>query len=86
MALTPYLMDHVFDELFRPTLYDQNFGQCLPPLTNFMRDFSVPLRSGYVRPWRHVNAHQSGLSNVINDKDSFKVNKCTAIFGLVIKC
>lgn len=73
MALTPFLLDQVIDDIIRPTVYDQHFGLGLP-LADFARDYSVPLRSGYLRPWRHVNAHQSGLSNVINDKDSFKVN------------
>lgn len=73
MSLLPYLWNDILDDFARPTIYDQNFGVGLP-LTDFIRDFSVPLRSGYMRPWRHVGAQESGLSNVINDKDSFKVN------------
>lgn len=72
MALTPYLLEQVIDDMFKPNLYDQHFGAGLP--LTFTRDFSVPLRSGYMRPWRHSHPHHSGLSNVINDKDSFKVN------------
>ncbi|KAI5714454.1 hypothetical protein M8J76_017355 [Diaphorina citri] len=38
------------------------------------RILSVPLRSGYVRPWRHVLENESGVSNFGLDKEGLKVN------------
>lgn len=69
--LLPYLLDTSFYDVTRPTIYDQNFGV---GLSDFAKDFSVPLRAGYMRPWRVSPAEASGLSRVINDKDSFKVS------------
>lgn len=65
--LLPYLLDGSINDVSRPTIYDQHFGLGLS-------DFSVPLRAGYLRPWRFSPVEESGLSHVINDKDSFKVN------------
>lgn len=65
--LLPYLLEGSINDVSRPTIYDQHFGLGLS-------DFSMPLRSGYLRPWRFSPAEESGLSHVINDKDSFKVN------------
>jgi hypothetical protein len=72
MALLPYL-----DDLMRPMvdLYDQNFGMGLDDL--FMPTRSLlagPLRSGYLRPWRHIAPINSGVSNVKIDNEGFKVN------------
>lgn len=65
--LLPYLLDGSINDVTRPNIYDQHFGLGLS-------DFSVPLRAGYMRPWRFLPVGESGLSHVINDKDSFKVN------------
>lgn len=77
MSLIPYLLHDVLEDFAKPTICDQHFGLGLP-LTDFICDFSVPLRSGYLRPWRHSSVQDSGLSNVVNDEDSFKVSTlCT---------
>lgn len=73
MSVIPYLLDEALEDFTRPTIYDQHFGVGLPQ-TGFIHTFSVPLRAGYLRPWRHGSVQDSGLSNVVNDKDSFKVS------------
>lgn len=79
MSLLPLLLNEL-EELRRPTLgnlFDQHFGMGL------LNDqlvcprhigFSVPLRSGYIRPWRTQASEQSGVSNITSDKNTFKVN------------
>lgn len=74
MSLVPWLND-LFYERRWPALYDQNFGLGISSLDLATPSlFSVPLRSGYFRPWRLMATNDSGVSNVVNDKDSFKVN------------
>lgn len=74
MSILPYLLHDLFDEARRPTLYDQHFGVGISPANMASPGvLSVPLRSGYMRPWRHLATADSGVSNVINDKDSFTV-------------
>lgn len=73
MSLIPYLLNEVLEDFARPTIYDQHFGVGLP-ITDFVQDFSVPLRAGYLRPWRHGSVQDSGVASVVNDKDSFKVS------------
>lgn len=58
-------------------LFDQHFG------VGLMSDQSVyprhtvslvPLRSGYMRPWRTQSSEQSGVSSINVDKNTFRVN------------
>ncbi|KAL1138503.1 hypothetical protein AAG570_008566 [Ranatra chinensis] len=79
MSLLSVLLDEL-DRHRRPTfgdLYDQNFAlgllhdDVLHPVTSLL---SVPLRSGYRRPWRAMNAGDSGVSNIRNDSEGFKIN------------
>lgn len=77
MSLIPYLLNEL-EDLAHPSLYDQHFGLSYPGhdlfnLTNAPRVLSVPLRSGYVRPWRHVGENESGVSNLSLDKQGLKV-------------
>lgn len=74
MSLVPYLLSDYLEGIRRPTLYDQHFGLGISPSDMASPGvLSGPLRSGYLRPWRHMATGDSGVSNVINDKDSFKV-------------
>jgi len=61
----------LFDDMPRQlSLFDQNFGLGL-----MNEDLYQPMMSrSYIRPWRHLTRQQSGVSNVINDKDKFQVN------------
>lgn len=70
--MVPYLVRELIRDLDRPTIYDQNFGLGLSPHDMFDHTIT-PLMSGYLRPWRALNQIDSGMSNIINDKDSFKV-------------
>lgn len=75
MALIPTVFnDFLDDPFFRPRWYPQDLALALPEINDFIEDFSVPLRSGYLRPWRNRPKKNSGLSKVINKKDSFQVN------------
>ncbi|XP_026687087.1 uncharacterized protein LOC108253773 [Diaphorina citri] len=67
------------EDLAHPNIYDQHFGLGYHPhdlLQHFPtpRVLSVPLRSGYVRPWRHVLENESGVSNFGLDKEGLKVS------------
>lgn len=78
MSLIPYLLNEL-EDLAHPNIYDQHFGLGYHPhdlLQHFPtpRVLSVPLRSGYVRPWRHVLENESGVSNFGLDKEGLKVN------------
>ncbi|KAK7872934.1 hypothetical protein R5R35_004253 [Gryllus longicercus] len=81
MSLAPYLCNSALQaamhDLSRltPSIFDQNFGLGVlhddlvhPPL------MPVPLFSGYLRPWRHQSTRNSGVSNIQNNQDVFKVN------------
>lgn len=79
MALLPLLLNEL-EELRRPRLgdlFDQHFGmgllndQLVCPRQTIL---TVPLRSGYTRPWRTQASEQSGVSNITADKNMFKVN------------
>lgn len=75
MSLVPYLLHDLLEDVRRPTLYDQHFGLGISPFDLVSPGaLSVPLRSGYMRPWRHLATADSGISNIVNDKDNFKVN------------
>uniref|UniRef100_A0A171B2D1 Alpha-crystallin a chain-like protein n=1 Tax=Triatoma infestans TaxID=30076 RepID=A0A171B2D1_TRIIF len=80
MSLLPLLINDLLEEYRKPTLedlYDQHFGlgllndDILRPRSVMM---SVPLRSGYLRPWRNMAAGDSGVSAVQSDKNEFRVN------------
>lgn len=74
MSFIPILYgDFLNDLFFRRSWYNQNLALALPELTNAVHDSSVPLRSGYIRPWRNHSAKNSGMSKVINEKDKFEV-------------
>ncbi|PSN45237.1 Protein lethal(2)essential for life [Blattella germanica] len=75
MSLVPLLLSDLLDEARRPiSLFDQNFG--LGMLHDDLLNPSIvaPLRIGYYRPWRNQTPRQSGVSNIQNDKEGFKVN------------
>ncbi|KAK9502216.1 hypothetical protein O3M35_011025 [Rhynocoris fuscipes] len=81
MALLPFLINELLDDYRRPSLgdiYDQNFGlglltdELLQPTRSSL--LSVPLRSGYVRPWRNLAAGDSGVSTIDSNSNEFKVN------------
>ncbi|XP_069691049.1 protein lethal(2)essential for life-like [Periplaneta americana] len=72
MSLMPFLLDDI-----RPgQLFDQHFGlgMLTDDLVHPLNSMVGPLRLGYYRPWRHQHTRRSGVSNVKNDKESFKVN------------
>jgi crystallin, alpha B len=72
MSLIPMF----FDDFMRPrSIFDQNFGMGLLD-EDMVFPFSamMPTRSGYCRPWRLLSRQQSGVSNIVNDKDKFQVN------------
>lgn len=80
MAYLPLLLNEL-EEMRRPSplgnLFDQHFGmgllndQLVCPRHTLL---TVPLRSGYIRPWRTQACEQSGVSNVTTDKNTFKVS------------
>ncbi|XP_073996011.1 alpha-crystallin A chain-like isoform X2 [Rhodnius prolixus] len=80
MSLVPALINELLDDYRRPffgNMYDQNFGmglfndEILTPRSSLL---SVPLRCGYLRPWRTLDADDSGVSAVTSDSKEFKVN------------
>ncbi|XP_069691047.1 protein lethal(2)essential for life-like [Periplaneta americana] len=75
MSLIPLLFSDVLDDLRRPvSLFDQHFGRGMFPEDLLSPSIIAPLRIGYYRPWRNLSAHSSGMSNIQNTKDGFKVN------------
>ncbi|XP_067001507.2 protein lethal(2)essential for life [Anabrus simplex] len=71
MSLVPLLLDDYWN-VFPRSLFDQNFGMGI-----FNDDLLLPRPQRsllYYRPWRHLTARDSGVSNVQYDKDGFKVN------------
>ncbi|XP_067001479.2 protein lethal(2)essential for life [Anabrus simplex] len=72
MSLVP-ILNEVFDDAWNVlprSLFDQHFGMGI-----LNDDLLFPRRSlMYYRPWRHITARDSGVSNVQYDKDGFKVN------------
>ncbi|XP_047121575.1 alpha-crystallin A chain-like [Schistocerca piceifrons] len=75
MATLPMVV-RLLEELNQPaSLFDQNFG--LGMLADDLiapRITSVPLLSGYYRPWRHQPTSRSGTSNIKNKKEGFEVS------------
>uniref|UniRef100_A0A1B6GR70 SHSP domain-containing protein n=1 Tax=Cuerna arida TaxID=1464854 RepID=A0A1B6GR70_9HEMI len=75
MSMVPYIVREMLREMDRPTLYDQHFGLGLSPASLMDHGLlTTPLLSGYMRPWRLLNQADSGMSNIVNDKDNFKVS------------
>ena len=74
MSLAPFFIDGWLDELRRPmNIFDQHFG------VGMLQDdlnphFIAPLRAGYYRPWRSQVGRQSGVSQVQNDNEGFRVS------------
>lgn len=79
MSLIPFLSE-IIDEYSRPRrepLYDQNFGvglltdEILRPMNTLM---PMPLRCGYLRPWRSLAAPDSGVSSIQINENEFVIN------------
>nr|AYP00112.1 small heat shock protein 21.4 [Laodelphax striatellus] len=72
------LLRDLLDDIYNPAnIYDQHFGlgllnDELQPSSHSL--LSVPLSSGYVRPWRHLHSDNSGVSTIEADENNFKVN------------
>ncbi|XP_063234356.1 protein lethal(2)essential for life-like [Bacillus rossius redtenbacheri] len=74
MALVPFLLSDMLDDLRRPSsLLDQNFGLGLLNDDLVTPRVASPLQLFYYRPWRLQASKESGISNVQNDKEKFKV-------------
>jgi crystallin alpha B len=74
MSLLPLLIDDMLDISRRPVhLFDQNFGMGMLGDDLLNPSLIAPLRVGYYRPWRNQSARHSGVSNIENSKDGFKV-------------
>ncbi|XP_022194728.1 alpha-crystallin A chain [Nilaparvata lugens] len=69
MSLLPYVMRDFVDDFYQPAFFGDHFG--LRPSTVLS---SVPLQAGYLRPWRLLESQDSGISNIEEDPDNFKVN------------
>ncbi|XP_014291250.1 protein lethal(2)essential for life [Halyomorpha halys] len=78
MSLLPHLLNALIDDYRHPLLHDQHFGLGL--LNDEILQLAqgpvlpVPLRSGYLRPWRSMAAGDSGVSSYATSKDEFKIN------------
>jgi len=78
MSQVPLLMSDLLRDLQRPvSLFDQNFGMGMLRDDLLNPSIIAPLRVGYYRPWRGQSARQSGMSQIENDKDGFKVSTVT---------
>lgn len=84
----PYLVNEMLHEAEQP-LYEQNFGLGLMPNDIVLPTaelLSVPLRCGYLRPWRLLESADSGVSNITHNKEGLKINldvvdNCVVIQG-----
>lgn len=81
MSLVPFLLNELLEDYKRPPtmsdLFDQHFGNALTDTfhqPNHHSHIHMPIRSGYIRPWRHIAAVDSGVSSLVNDNTEFKVN------------
>lgn len=84
MSVIPYLLDQLVNDDYDPfpNLYDQNFGlgllnDELRRARPSLRGISTPFLAGYVRPFRHLQPNESGVSSIVNEKDNFKVCSCS---------
>lgn len=76
MSLVPYLMNEMIRDFEMP-LYDQNFGLGLFPSDMIVPTselLALPLRNGYLRPWRLRDLADSGTSEISQTKDGFNIN------------
>lgn len=65
-----YLVNKMLREAEQP-LYEQNFGLGLMPNDLVLltaEQLSVPLRCGYLRPWRLLESADSGVSNITHNR------------------
>ncbi|XP_022203261.2 alpha-crystallin A chain [Nilaparvata lugens] len=69
MSLLPYVMRDFVDDFYHPTIFDDHFGLRPSSLLS-----CVPLQAGYLRPWRLLDSQDSGISNIEEDSNNFKVN------------
>lgn len=80
MSILPYLVNELVRDSYDPlsSLYDQHFGLGLLNDDLYRRPaisgISGPILAGYLRPHRHSNADDSGISTISNQKDQFKVS------------
>jgi hypothetical protein len=73
MSLVPFFIDGWLDEQRRPmNIFDQHFGMGM--LRDDFNHFVTPMRAGYYRPWRSQAARHSGVSQIENDKEGFRVS------------
>lgn len=83
-----YLVNKMLREAEQP-LYEQNFGLGLMPNDLVLltaEQLLVPLRCGYLRPWRLLESADSGVSNITHNKEGLKINldvvdNCVVIQG-----
>ena len=74
MSLVPLLLSDLLDGVQRPvSLFDQNFGMGMLNEDLLNPSVIAPLRLGYYRPWRNLAPRSSGVSNIVDFKDGFKV-------------
>ena len=74
MSLVPFCIDGWLDELRQPmNIFDQHFGMGMLQ-DDLNPHFIAPLRAGYYRPWRSQVARHSGVSQIENDKEGFRVS------------
>lgn len=75
MSLVPFLVDDLLNDMRRPVnIFDQHFGMGMHGDDLLNPSFITPFRAGYYRPWRNQAARHSGVSQIQNDKEGFKVN------------
>jgi hypothetical protein len=73
MSLVPFFVDDVLQDLRRPmNIFDQHFGMGI--LRDDLSHIFTPMRAGYYRPWRRQAARHSGVSQIENDKEGFRVS------------
>jgi crystallin alpha B len=75
MSLIPFLVDDILNDVRRPmSLFDQHFG--LGMLRDDLLNPSIigPIRVGYYRPWRSQSTRHSGVSQIQDDKEGFRVS------------
>jgi hypothetical protein len=74
MSLLPFAIDNLIDVAQRPIhLFDYNFDMGMLGEELLNPSVTAPLCVVYYRPGRSQAARQSGVSNIENSKDGFKV-------------
>lgn len=74
MSIVPYLVNELLSQLESPSIYEHPHSLPLSVYFHPHERMTAPLRAGYLRPWQHRLQNESGISNIKNDKDSFKVS------------